>query len=70
MGKKYTCIKLVTQTIENIRKKKVLHFIKKKEKKNVQKNLKNIKRSHYNFFLMILINFVAKKKFNQFSNKI
>ena len=50
MWKKYTCIKLVTQTIENIRKKKVLHFIKKKEKKNVQKNLKNIKRSHYKFF--------------------
>ena len=37
MWKKYTCIKLVTQTIENIRKKKVLHFIKKKKKEKRSK---------------------------------
>ena len=33
MWKKYTCIKLVTQTIENIRKKKFYILLKKKEEK-------------------------------------
>lgn len=50
MGKKYTCIKLVTQTIENIRKKKFYILLKKKRRKMFKRIWKISRDLTINFF--------------------